>query len=152
MIKKILCAAMITATVAVFASCGCTSEPEPTNPPESIAISNKIQTGQYVSVITNYKWINEKTGDTLKFNGDGTFSGKINKKSYSGTFTLNADKKQAGIVHSDVTLEGKKKAVKWTLVFPKDTAHMTVNTNKKKVTEDYVAEWAIEKQETTSAK
>lgn len=147
MIKKILCAAMITATVAAFASCGCTSAPEPTNPPESIAVTPKIQTGQYASIITDYKWINEETGDTLKFNSNGTFSGKIDKKSYSGTFSLNADKKDAGVIHSNVTLDGKKKSKKWTITFEKDTAHMTVTTDKK-ASESYTTEWAIEKSET----
>ncbi len=145
MIKKILCAAMIAATLTAFASCGCTSAPEPTNPPESVAVDTNTQTGQYASFVTNYKWINEKTGDTLTFNDNGTFSGKLDKKSYSGTFTLRADKKKAGIVYSDVTLDGKKKSHKWTFKFS-DSAHMTLTTNKK-ASESYVAEWTIETKE-----
>ncbi len=145
MLKKIICAAMVVSTIAVFASCGCASKPEPTNPPESVQVNTKTDAGQYASFITNYKWINEKSGDTLTFNDNGSFSGKVAKKNYSGRFTLIADKKKAGIVYSNVTLEGAKKPVKWTFDF-KDSAHMTVKTDKKD-SESYVAEWTLEKKE-----
>ena len=146
MIKKIICAAMIIATVAAFASCGCSSGPEPTNPPVSIAITPKIQTAQYAAIVTDYKWINDKSGDTLTFNDNGTFSGKINKESYNGTFTLKSDKKNPGTVYSDITLKGAKKPVTWTLKF-KDSAHMTLTTDKK-VSEDYACEWTFDEKET----
>lgn len=145
MIKKILCAVMIASTITAFASCGCASQPEPTNPPESVQVNTKTDAGQYASFITNYKWINEKSGDTLKFNDNGSFSGKIAKKSYSGKFTLFTDKKKSGIVYSHVTLDDAKKAVKWTFEF-KDSAHMTVTTDKK-ASESFVSEWTIETKE-----
>ena len=146
MIKKILCAVLVIASIAVFASCGCTSEPEPTNPPESIKITPEIKTGQYASIVTNYKWINDKTGDTIDFDDNGTFSGKVDGKSYSGTFTLKADEKNAGTVYSNVTLKEAKKAVKWTFKF-KDSAHMTLTTDKK-VSESYACEWTFDEKET----
>lgn len=146
MIKKILCSALITATVAAFASCGCSSGTVETRPPESVAVTPKTDTGQYASFVTSYKWINEKSGDTIDFNDNGTFSGKISGKSYDGTFTLKADKKNPGIVHSTVVLEGQKKERKWTYEFS-DSAHMTVKTDKKNVSEDYAAEWTLETKE-----
>lgn len=166
MIKKILCAALITATVASFASCGCSPSPEPTRPPESVAVTPRTDTAQYASFVTKYKWINEETGDTIDFRDNGTFSGKIDKKDYSGTFTLKADKEQPGIVYSQVVLDGKKKKHDWTFEF-KDSAHMTLKTdknvksekkskkkdkdkdkNKEKISESYAAEWTIESKET----
>ena len=149
MIKKIICAALIAATAAAFASCGCSSDTVETRPPESVAVTPKTDTGQYASFVTSYKWINETSGDTIKFNNNGTFSGKINGKSYSGTFTLKADEKKPGIVHSTVVLDGGKKERDWTYDFA-DSAHMTVKTDKKKIFEDYAAEWTLETKETQS--
>lgn len=137
---------MLTASISLLASCGCPGAPEPTRPPESITVTPEISTGQYASYVTNYKWINEKTGDTIKFDSNGTFKGKLDKKSYKGTFTLRASKKKAGVVYSNVTLDGKKKSKEWTFTF-KDTAHMTLKTDKK-ASESYAAEWTLEKSET----
>ena len=144
MIKRLLCTVLICACTALLASCGCSNTVE-TRPPESIEITPEIQIGQYASYVTQYKWINEKTGDVIDFNDNGTFTGKIASKSYSGKFTLRVDKEKLGKIISGVTLDGTDKEVEYTIQF-KDSAHIKVTTDKK-VSEDYTADWAVEKSE-----
>lgn len=139
--KKVICISLIITAITAMSGCGKSSTTE-TLPPASVAITPNIKTSQYVSFVTKYKWVNEKTGDSLKFNSNATFSGKIKKKKYSGTFDLTPDKKEPGLIHSNVRLDGSKKEVEYNIKF-KDSAHMTITTNKN-VSEDFTAEWAAE--------
>lgn len=143
---KIIIPAAALAAIAALTGCSCASSTVETRPPESITVTPKTQTGQYAMFVTDYKWINEKTGDTVTFNSKGTFSGKIDKKKYSGTFTLRADKKKPGVVYSNVTLNSEKRTRPWVFTF-KDSAHMKITTDTGK-TESYAAEWTIETKET----
>ncbi len=142
---KIIIPAVALAAIAAFTGCSCSSSTAETRPPESIAVTPKTQTGQYAMFVTDYKWINEKTGDTITFNSNGTFSGKIDKKKYSGKFTLRADKKNSGVVYSNVTLDTEKNSRPWVFTF-KDSAHMKITTDTGK-TESYSAEWTIDTKE-----
>ncbi len=146
MIKKIIFAAALAALALVVSGCVCSPSTNASRPPESVTVTPKTITGEYASFVTNYKWINEKNKDEIKFNSDGTFYGTINKKDYSGRFNLKADKNKTGVVHSEVTLDNEKDYRNWTFTF-KDSAHMTLTTDKK-VSESFAAEWTIEKKET----
>lgn len=138
--KKLLCLFIISLAAVLFASCSCFgSNTVETAPPKTVEITPDIEIGEYAGFVTDDTWINEKTGDTISFNDDGTFSGKIDRESYSGTFTLQTDKEKEGRIIAEVTLDNKKKPVEYTIDF-KTSSEMTITTDKG-IKETYVAKW-----------
>ncbi len=155
MIKKIICGALVCACVAACASCGCANNrskktstdntPVETKPEAVKEIDDSIYTGEYAYYIPTYEWINQKSGDSINFENDGTFRGVINGKAYSGTFTLAADQDMIGRVNSNVKLEGADSQVRWTYDF-KTSVEIYVTTadgNR----EYFAAKWWLDKGE-----
>ncbi len=142
MIKRIICAAMICASVFALGSCsGKSSTTATTSPPASVAINEDMQIGELANYVTRYKWVNNDSGDTLNFRNDGSFSGKIDGKDYDGKFTLTRDEKKLGRIIVGVTLSQESKEVKYTIDF-KNSSEMTITTDKGK-SESYAAEWTV---------
>lgn len=144
MLKKLICAALVCASIIVLASCGCVGSTTDTQP-TSVKINEKMQIGELASYVTKYKWISESSDSSITFNDNGTIEGELNGKKLGGTFTQRKDDKKLGRLIIAVTPEGKKKAAEYTLDFI-NTAEMTFSDSKGKG-ETYKAEWAAEQAE-----
>ncbi|MCH5299375.1 MAG: hypothetical protein J1E96_06395 [Ruminococcus sp.] len=143
MLKKILCGVIVGATALLCASCSCADgDVIETQPPKTIEISPKIEIGQYAYFVTAYNWINDTSGDTINFESDGTFIGKIDGESYRGVFDLSVDKEKLGYLKSGVTLDGTDEEVTYTIHFI-TSSEIEVTTDKGK-SETYVADWTLE--------
>lgn len=146
MIKKLICGLLVGVVAVVAASCCAADNTVETRPPESVKIDEKTKIEVYPTYVTQYKWVNEKTGDTINFNNSGTFSGKVDGEAYSGTFDITLDKKVVGRINMNVTLDNAEKSVKWHMDFEDTSAAMKLTTDKDK-SESYVAEWTLREQD-----
>lgn len=113
-----------------------TATQKTTEAKKTVQITDKTTISAYASYITDGTWTSTSSSDTIVFNDNGSFSGKINGKKYSGTFNMRL--KSNGVCALGVTLDGSKNEVEYTASF-KTSTKMTLTTNNGE-SETYVSE------------